>query len=71
MTRKEMLAFVRGLITQYKKNIREAEEAGVLKKREYTWQEYLADNTGVDIADLTDLARLSDAELRQIVEVYI
>lgn len=71
MTRKEMIAFVRGLIAQYKKDIREAETAGVLKKREYTWQEYLADNTGVEITDLTDLARLSNAELRQIVEAYI
>ena len=71
MTRKEMIAFVRGLIAQYKKDIREAETAGVLKKREYTWQEYLADNIGVEITDLTDLARLSNAELRQIVEAYI
>lgn len=71
MTRKEMIAFVRGLIAQYKNDICAAEKAGILEKREYTWQEYLADNTGVAIADLTDLARLSDAELRQIVEVYI
>lgn len=71
MTHKEMIAFVRGLIAQYKKDIHEAEKLDVIKAGEYSWQEYLADNTGISLTDLTDLARLSDAELRQIVETYI
>lgn len=71
MTRKEMIAFVRGLIEQYKKDISEAERRGIIDAGEYSWQEYLADNTGVAVSALTDLAKLSDAELRQIVEAYI
>lgn len=71
MTRKEMIAFVRGVIAQYKKDIRYAEVNGIIEKGEYTWQEYLADNTGILLSNMTGLARLSDAELRQIVEAYI
>lgn len=67
----EMRAYVHELAESFKSQIESLEAAGVFAPGEYTWQEYLADETGVEVESESELARLSDAALKQIVGVYI
>lgn len=65
MTREEMLAFARELITDYQKSIEEALGS------DYTWQDMLADYTGVEVETFEELEALSDEALKQIADAYI
>lgn len=59
MTREEMLAFARELITDYQKSIEE-----VLGSES-------ADYTGVEVETFEELEALSDEALKQIADAYI
>ena len=65
MDRKELLQFAEDLISEYLQQI--AEMCDI----EYTWQEMLADYTGVVIKTLEELEDSPDEVLRQIREAYI
>lgn len=68
MTREEMLAFARELITDYQKSI---EEVLGSESADYTWQDMLADYTGVEVETFEEFEALSDEALKQIADAYI
>ena len=67
----EMRAYAHELVGSFKAQIKSLEVEGVFAPGEYTWQEYLADETGVEVERESDLEQLSDSALKQIVSVYI
>ena len=71
MSRAENAAFAKSLIETFKKAIAEAQQLGLIKSEEYSWQEMLEDNTGVKIDNESDIGNLSDSDLRKIRESYI
>ena len=71
MTRETMLTFTHGLIEGYKADIQQVIKEGVFSDGDYTWQEYLADYTGIELDSEEDITLLSDAQLQQIVDTYI
>ena len=68
MTREEMLAFARELISDYQKCIKEVLGS---ESTHYTWQDMLADYTGVETETFEELEALSDEALKQIADAYI
>lgn len=68
MTREEMLDFAKELIADYQKSI---EEVFGSESADYTWQDMLADYTGVEIKTFEELEALSDYALKQIADAYI
>lgn len=68
MTREEMLAFARELIGDYQKSIKEVLGS---ESTDYTWQDMLADYTGVETETFEELEALSDEALKQIADAYI
>lgn len=70
MTRAEKITFAKKLVNSYQQQINECVARGVFLADEYTWQEYLAENTGVDVDTLAQIDTLSDADLERIVDAY-
>lgn len=70
MTRAEKITFVKKLVNSYQRQIAECVEHGVFLAGEYTWQESLADNTGVDVDTLAQIDTLPDVDLDKIINAY-
>ncbi len=70
MTRAEKITFAKKLVNSYQRQIAECVERGVFLAGEYTWQESLADNTGVDVDTLAQIDTLPDADLDKIINAY-
>lgn len=70
MTRAEKITFAKKLIASYQQQIDECVARGMFLAGEYTWQEYLAENTGVDVDTLAQIDTLSDDDLDRIVDAY-
>ena len=70
MTRAEKITFAKKLVNSYQQQIAECVERGVFLTGEYTWQESLVDNTGVDVDTLAQIDTLPDADLDKIVNAY-
>lgn len=70
MTRAEKITFAKKLIASYQQQIAECVDRGVFLAGEYTWQEYLVENTGVDVDTLAQIDTLPDADLDRIVDAY-
>lgn len=68
MTREKMLAFARELICDYQKRIKEVFGTECVG---YTWQDMLADYTGIEVKTFEELEALSDEALKQIADAYI
>ncbi len=71
MSREEMIAFTHRLVDGYKDYLIMLYEEGVFKPDEYTWQDWLADYTTVEIETEEEIDTLSDEELKQIVDIYV
>ena len=68
MNREKMLAFARELISAYQKRIKEVLDS---ERATYTWQDMLADYTGIEVKTFEELEALSDESLKQIADAYI
>lgn len=68
MNREKMLAFARELISAYQKRIKEVLDS---ERATYTWQDMLADYTGIEVKTFEELEALSDEALKQIADAYI
>ncbi|MCI6760057.1 MAG: hypothetical protein MR590_04835 [Clostridiales bacterium] len=71
MSRAENIAFAKDLIASYQELIAATHQQGIIDDGEYTWQEMLEENTGVQIENESDIDTLSDNDLHQIREAYI
>lgn len=71
MTREEIIAFASKLVTNIQSDIAWLESEGRIGKGDYTWQEHIYEDTGIDVNELDDLKNLSDDELKEIVDTYI
>ncbi len=72
MSRKDMIAFTHQLVDGYKHDLIMMHEDGRLEPDfVYTWQDWLADYTGIVIETEAEIDTLSNEELKQIVDIYI
>ena len=71
MNRTEMITWIKDLIIDYKQNIDNLVQEGVFEDTVYTWPEMLAEYTGVEVAELSGVERLTDEKLKQIVSAYL
>lgn len=70
MSRKEMLAAVKSRIEKIKEDIVWLESEGRVPAGACTWNDTLAEDTGLYIADETAIDWLSDDDLKRIIETY-
>lgn len=71
MTRTEMLIWVKDHANYLDQKIKTMVSEGVFETGDYTWQDNIFEDSGVDVVSFESIDSLTDKELFQIVDAYI